>query len=319
MLVLEISKKRILEKSDLEKLLPISPSKRFWEKISNYPVSIKELSSVERDNCILNICKKLFDAELIVAGPQRHQDWISGWENNYKSYMDSKNTKSLIPGYYNKYPYIRFNSELYKVETNETEHNSVRILIEYISDIYLSNYKSIIELGAGSCHHICQLYENMEGIKNYYALDWSNATQKIASALKDNNHIKNISSLNFDFFNPQWDNMLSKPKGEETAIYSFAALEQIGDKFHNLFNFICKELKPNLIIHLEPIGEILPSNELLPYLSNKYFRKRNYLNGYLDFLHEMQNQKKIKIHLKSRMPFGSLYIEGYSLIVWSPI
>ena len=93
------------------------------------------------------------------------------------------------------------------------------------------------------------------------------------------------------------------------------------EKFKNeisQINFIQDNIKPKMVIHLEPIAELLPQNNLLSYLSTKYFQKRNYLNGYLAFLRKQEKSGKIKIHLTSRMPFGSLYIEGYSLIVWSP-
>ena len=69
---------------------------------------------------------------------------------------------------------------------------------------------------------------------------------------------------------------------------------------------------------MEPITELLPQNQLLSYLSTKYFQKRNYLNGYLSFLKAREKEGTIEIHHTSRMPFGSFFIEGYSLIVWSP-
>ena len=96
-------------------------------------------------------------------------------------------------------------------------------------------------------------------------------------------------------------------------------MEQISSDFEKLFNFINKVLKPKLVIHLEPISELLPQNDLLAYLSTKYFLKRNYLNGYLDFLRDQDERGNIKLLNESRMPFGSFFIEGYSLVVWRPV
>ena len=127
-----------------------------------------------------------------------------------------------------------------------------------------------------------------------------------------------IYSFKFDFFNPNWHKEIKFPKEYKSAIYSFAALEQIGQEFQNLFNFIKNTIKPKIIIHLEPIAELLPQDQLLSYLSTKYFYKRNYLNGYYSFLKQKEKEGEIIIHEASRMPFGSLFIEGYSLIVWSP-
>ena len=54
------------------------------------------------------------------------------------------------------------------------------------------------------------------------------------------------------------------------------------------------------------------------FFPKKYFLKRNYLNGYLDFLRTKSEKQEIVIDVESRMPFGSLFIEGYSLVVWHP-
>ena len=110
-------------------------------------------------------------------------------------------------------------------------------------------------------------------------LDWSESTTKIAERLKDNHHMKNIKSFKFDFFNPAWDNIHEFPEENQSIVFSFASLEQIGSDFKKLYNFINEKIKPLYVVHLEPIGELLPDNDLLSLLSKKYFLKRNYLNG----------------------------------------
>ena len=307
-----------MDREKLEEVLPLKPSEIFWKSIEEYKVDLISLSLEERDNCILEILRVLDDNNIIRAGRKRQNDWFKGWEENYKSFCNSDNPEDLIPKYYNKYQYLRFNSELYKVKNSNAELNSVRILINYITDIYLRNYTQIIELGAGTCHHIMEISNKLKSNPTFFALDWSETTTSIAKKLKLNNHINSIYSFKFDFFNPKWDDSTEIPKENESVIYSFAALEQVGKDFNDLFNFIKDTIKPKIVIHIEPIAELLPQNQLLSYLSTKYFQKRNYLNGYLSFLREREKAGKIKIHLTSRMPFGSLFIEGYSLIVWSP-
>ena len=61
-----------------------------------------------------------------------------------------------------------------------------------------------------------------------------------------------------------------------------------------------------------------PGN-LVDYLSILYFKKRNYLSGFLLKLRELEEAGKIKIHMAKRTFIGSLYIEGYSVIAWSPV
>ena len=308
-----------MKREILEKLLPVSPSDNFWQRIDQYPLNLITLSREQRDKCILEIHKKLFDENIVKSGPSRQKDWLTGWGENLRNYKKSKDPKELIPKYYNKYKFIRFDSDLYTFQDDETELNTVRILINYIADIYLRKSNTIIELGAGTCHHLYELSKILNPSTNFYALDWSESTTKIAERLKDNHHMKNIKSFKFDFFNPAWDNIHEFPEENQSIVFSFAALEQIGSDFKKLYNFINGKIKPLYVVHLEPIGELLPDNDLLSLLSKKYFLKRNYLNGYLDFLRNKANKKEIIIETQSRMPFGSLFIEGYSLVVWRPL
>ena len=307
-----------MDKFNFEKDLPLKPSNFFWENINTYPIDLIPLSKEERDNCILKILKTLEDNSLVQAGRKRQNDWFKGWEENLRNFTISNDIQDLIPKYYNKFPYIRYKSELYRVRSKNTELNSVRILINYIADIYLRDFNEIIEIGSGTCHHIIELSKKLKHNPTFYALDWSESTTLIAERLKKKNHIRSIYSFKFDFFNPIWHKGIKLPQENQSVIYSFAALEQIGKEFDNLFNFIKETIKPKIIIHLEPIAELLPQDELLSYLSTKYFYKRNYLNGYYSFLKQKEKEGKIIIHQASRMPFGSLFIEGYSLIVWSP-
>ncbi len=307
-----------MDKLNLEQILPLKASDLFWENINKYPIDLISLSKDERDDCILKILKTLEDKNLVQAGRKRQNDWFKGWEENLSNFINSNNIIDLIPKYYNKYPYIRYNSELYRVKSKNAELNSVRVLINYIADIYLRDSEEIIEIGAGTCHHILELSKTLKHKPIFYALDWSESTTLIAERLKERNHIESIYSFKFDFFNPCWHKDIKFPEENNSVIYSFAALEQIGKEFHNLFNFIKDTIKPKIIIHLEPIAELLPQDQLLSYLSTKYFYKRNYLSGYYSFLKQKEKEGEIIIHQASRMPFGSLFIEGYSLLVWAP-
>ena len=79
------------------------------------------------------------------------------------------------------------------------------------------------------------------------------------------------------------------------------------------------EKKPEICLHIEPIAELLNEENLVDYLSILYFKKRNYLSGFLLKLRELEEAGKIKIHMAKRTFIGSLYIEGYSVIAWSPV
>ena len=76
---------------------------------------------------------------------------------------------------------------------------------------------------------------------------------------------------------------------------------------------------PSLVIHVEPIGELLDQNNLMDYLSLEYFKKRNYLSGYLTRLRELESRQEIEIIMAQRSYMGSFFIDGYSIIIWRPV
>ena len=67
------------------------------------------------------------------------------------------------------------------------------------------------------------------------------------------------------------------------------------------------------------MAEPLDEGDLLQFLSIKYFEKRKYLKDYITKLRSLEKSGIIKIHDQRKTGFGSLYIEGYSIICWSPI
>mgnify|MGYP001314491039 CR=1 FL=1 len=59
-------------------------------------------------------------------------------------------------------------------------------------------------------------------------------------------------------------------------------------------------------------------NNLLDYLSIKYSEKRNYLKGFLSYLQNLNEKNKISIIKSERTYVGSIFIDGYSVIIWKP-
>ena len=79
------------------------------------------------------------------------------------------------------------------------------------------------------------------------------------------------------------------------------------------------EQKPQICVHIEPIGEMLePEKSFVDYLSVEYFKKRNYLDGLVNSLKNMQTSGKIEIVYKQRSYIGSCFVDGYSIVAWRP-
>ena len=87
-------------------------------------------------------------------------------------------------------------------------------------------------------------------------------------------------------------------------------LEQVGHDYKAFISYLLKN-KPAICINIEPIAEVLDANKLIDNLAIKYFRKRNYLNGYLDYLKKLEKQNKITITEIKRTYIGSMFAECY--------
>jgi hypothetical protein len=298
-------------KNFIQKLPALEP---IVSKPADYldPVDIIPIDQDERDRALLSIIKSLIDAPHSMAGESRVIDWNNGWLENLVKYRSDGEIASLNPRYYGKYPYIRYDSKLWRAGSCNTELNSVRMLMHYIYERFLSGSRDIVELGCGTGHHLYQL-ASIDPYKQFYGLDWSKSSQDIIDLYSArNSHIK-ILGKNIDFFSPPSD---ASYIPENAAIYTFAALEQIGDKHDNIIDFMLAS-RPAIVVHLEPVEELLDQDQILEYLSVKYFHKRNYLQGFLSSLHRRQENGDLKILHETKTGLGSLFIEGYSLIVWT--
>jgi hypothetical protein len=123
-----------------------------------------------------------------------------------------------------------------------------------------------------------------------------------------------IHAHRFDYFNPD-ESFHLQP---QSVVFTVASLEQVGSRWDKLIEYLLSN-SPKLCIHIEPISELLDPNKLNDYLSIEYFKKRNYLDGFLNGLRKLEIDGKVKIHRAQRTHIGSLFIEGYSVVIWEPI
>jgi hypothetical protein len=69
---------------------------------------------------------------------------------------------------------------------------------------------------------------------------------------------------------------------------------------------------------METTYELYDQDDLFDYLSAKYLEKRGYLNGFLGRLKVLESEGAIEI-LGTHRTFGSLFHDGYTLLVWKPL
>ena len=259
-------------------------------------VKYEKVSEEEKDYWILYILKEL-NKPLPIAGSHRKDDWEEGW---------SRTNNGYIPGYFGKYPVIRLNREFYKSKNDAFEYKSLCGLQNYIFKNYLGNFSNIYEFGCGTGHNLFRV-RGVNQDANLYGLDWTESGVARVNDLP----LTKTEGILFDMFNPDL-NFEFKP---DSAVLTVASMEQLGQDYHAFVDFLISK-SPSVIVHIEPIPELLDRNNLLDYLSIKYMEKRNYLKGYLDYI---TSHKDTELVYVDRSYVGSLFIDGYSVIVWKVV
>lgn len=301
-----------LSSKDFTGLLEKELSPYVKNKIKEYNFQYTNITNEERDSIIKKIVFTLLDPFLVYSGKHRLIQWEKGWGQNLKEYTNNKKRKSIIPRYFGKYPVVRINQKWIKPASKDFEYNMLGIILDWLFDKYTRTAQNVYEFGCGTGHNLIRL-RAMNSDANLYGLDWSISSQKLIDAYAKEHKDTKLFSHHFDYFSPDKKFKLEK----DAVIYTVASLEQIGDKHEKFINYLLAQ-KPKLCIHVEPIAEVLDEDNLLDYLSIEYFKKRKYLKGFLTKLREIEAGGKATIHNTQRTHIGSFFIEGYSVIVWSP-
>lgn len=293
------------------RLIPLEFAAAFDEDLSGYVMdrveafdfSYRPVPIVERDKWLRRIVETLVQRELDRSGSHRLPIWEAGWAENLKG--------SLIPAYFGKYSVVRWCRELIEPEDSRFEYEAFGIIKDWLFDKHLRDVSHIFEFGCGTGHNLIAAHRiNPHAI--LHALDWARSSQQVVDANRASlgNH---VLACNFDLFNPNGSFKLIKGAGVFTA----AALEQTGDRFAPFIDWLIAR-RPGIVIHIEPINELLDPNNLMDYLSIQYAKKRDYLSGFLDYLRQKAAAGTIEILTAKRTGIGSLFLDGYSVIVWRP-
>jgi len=257
----------------------------------------KLLSKKEEEETIIKILDTILDPSLPFSGKHRLSQWEKGWGENAK-------TGDLKPGYFGKYKVNRLNGKFVWGMSPNYEKDMLYTLVDSLSRKYLANKDVICEFGCGTGHNLHRI-KKVAPEARAIGLDWAKSSQKILAQY-------DMEGYNFDFFNPHFN----MPK--DAGVITVAALEQTGRQYKRFVSFLLKK-KPSIVVHIEPIPELLDPTKLIDYLSIKYMEKRKYLSGYLTYLQELEKQGRIKILEARRSGIGSMFIDGYSIIIWKPI
>ena len=96
------------------------------------------------------------------------------------------------------------------------------------------------------------------------------------------------------------------------------ALEQTGDAWHAFLDYLL-QFRPAACVHIEPIVEWYGDWTPFDYAAKRFHRARRYWTGFPDKLKALAEEERIQILKQKRSDFGSLYLEGYSQLIWRPL
>lgn len=260
------------------------------------------LTKKEEEKVLIQIMDILLDDSIPYSGAHRKQQWEKGWRENLKS-------GDTTPKYFGKYKVNRLNGKFVIGKSKDYEQTMLYSIVDKLGKKYLADKQMIVEHGCGTGHNLWRMKAiNSKAI--LWGLDWTRSAVELVKQ-------QGFMSCEFDFFNPigliknGW-------KNRGVGVYTVASLEQTGTNYKKYVRELLKA-KPDVVVHIEPIPELLDPTNLLDYLSIKYMTKRRYLTGYLDYLRDLEKKGKIKILEARRSGIGSFLIDGYSVVVWKPL
>lgn len=312
-----MSTKKTITSSEIEEVLDTKLSDYLKQRCFEASLEYEDISESDRDNYIRDVvnrlCKVDVDRDTKPAGEHRLTEWERGWGENLESIKKGKSVNDLVPRYHGKHTLIHWRQKMIRPLTPYLDYKLHCIIVDWAIEKFLGSVNTLFEFGCGPGYHLLRA-RKINPNAHMVGLDWTRASQQIIEQIKEAGIEQNIEGKNFNFFSPDYSIEVPANSGFLTV----AALEQIGDNHEEFLKFVMAK-KPSVVVHLEPIDEMLDQNNLIDRLSTLYFRKRNYLKGYLPTLERLQDDGKIRIICSQRTYSGSYFIEGHSLIVWSPL
>jgi SAM-dependent methyltransferase len=302
--------------NDIAGLFGVAPdevSEEVRELIASFDFRYTYLVGEEKEKVLLAVLKRIDSNELTVSGKHRKDDWERGWAENLDSFISNdSDLDKLTPKYLRPDQPVRFNQEYVLPYDAKFELNFYTVFRTWLYENYLKSAPAIYEFGCGTGYNLV-LIAKRDSHKKLFGLDWSSSSvQLVDNIAKLHNY--NMTGIKFDMFNPT-EGIDVKA---DSIFLTMNSLEQLGSDHEKLIQFILKK-KPSLCVHSEPLLELYDPDNLVDYLAVRYHKQRNYLDGYLTRLQELEREGVVRIVRVQRIPFGSLYHEGYSLLVWEPL
>lgn len=288
-----------------------SPS--FMEFFNSLDMRYELLTKNERDVIILEILNKLETDTQKIGAPERTGVWFEGWKENLDGFLENKNIEEIVPKFIRPNKVVRYNGDFIKPSNPFFERDFAKLIQIYCHDNFIEKYsvENVYEFGCGSSFNLMTMMDlNKDENLEFFGSDFVQSSVDLCNELGDYYDVK-LKGFYFDMINPD----TSKVINDNSAVFTFGALEQLDSKFESFVSYLLKS-KPKVCFHIEPTVENYNPNDLFDYLQIKFHSKRGYTQGVLPYLKNLESQGKIEIIKDKRLNFGSKFMEGYHLYAW---
>lgn len=268
------------------------------------------LTGEKRDKVILSVLQKIDSDKQTIGAPERQTTWQKGWEENLQDFINSGcDLNKLVPKFIRPNQPMRLNQNYIMPSNLNFELDYFRVFRLWLFKKYLKDFNSIYDFGCGSGFNLVPL-ARLYPKKKLYGLDFVPASVDLVNKVGQAYGWKMTGHL-FDLTTPNESFQLD----DNSAVLTSGAIEQLAGRFEAFIQFLLKR-SPTLCINIEPTIELYDENNLVDYLAMKFHRKRGYTEGYLPRLRELEAQGKIQLLKVKRLFFGSVYMEGFTYILW---
>jgi len=275
--------------------------------------SLYPLEGDARDEVICGILKFLDEDRQRIGDEKRSQAWLDGWRENLYAYRNSDSDANLVPKFIRPGQPVRFQGNYAKTSHSDFEHLYYRLLRAWIAHRYFANVDEVHEYGAGTGWNLLAM-ARMFPLKSFRGFDF------VATAVDLINLVGATTSLDIrgDFFDfRRCGDVPSIDK--RVGVYTCGALEQTASVIEPFVHWLLAwPVPPGVVVHLEPVPELMSENTLFDYLGRRFLDQRGYSRGLLPCLRQLQQDGRVDIDKVTRTGVGSLRMEGYNLIVWRP-
>jgi len=268
----------------------------------------------ERDSDLLTALKELERDDLITVGNNDASRWERGWGEVLESIQQQGFSPDLLRPQYFKYDVVRYLGDYAHVSDPAFEYRLYQAYKALIFARHLPpDCDTVIEFGCGTGSNLLQLSEQFPKTK-LVGCDWAKPSQELLALMAQATG-RSLAGARFNMLT--LEGRESIPLEASSAVVTLHAMEQLGSHWQPLLEYWLAA-RPKICIHIEPIVELYAEDTLFDHAATRYHQKRNYLTGYLPELRRLAAMQVIELIEVRRLGLGSMFQEGYSLIVWRP-